>query len=84
MGMLYKSKKKLIEEGFTHYGRLWDIPVYVKDLDSEAQIIETANFIPEWVLTVADQIGFFIEGLLNINNLEYVPMFKIRITGEIK
>ncbi|MEE3609686.1 hypothetical protein ACLQ90_11725 [Avibacterium paragallinarum] len=84
MGMLYKSKKKLIEEGFTHYGWLWGIPVYVKDIDSEAPIIEAANFIPEWVLTVADQIGFFIEGLLNINNPEYVPVFKIRITGEIK
>ncbi|UXN34715.1 hypothetical protein N8E86_00310 [Avibacterium paragallinarum] len=84
MGMRYKSKKKLIEEGFTHYGRLWDIPVYVKDIDNEAPIIEAANFIPEWVLTVADQIGFFIEELLNIHNPEYVPMFKIRITGEIK
>ncbi|WP_410681183.1 hypothetical protein [Avibacterium paragallinarum] len=84
MGMLYKSKKKLIEEGFTHYGWLWGIPVYVKDIHSEAPEIIAANFIPDWVLTIADQIGFFIEGLMNINNPEYMPMFKIRITGEIK
>ncbi|WKT00518.1 hypothetical protein NYR30_04320 [Gallibacterium salpingitidis] len=44
----------------------------------------TANFIPEWVLTAADHIGFFIEGLLNMNNPEYEPMFKIKVTGEIK
>ncbi|WP_017807115.1 hypothetical protein [Avibacterium paragallinarum] len=79
-----KASRIREEVAFTHYGWLWGIPVYVKDIDSEAPIIEAANFIPEWVLTVADQIGFFIEGLLNIHNPEYVPMFKIRITGEIK
>ncbi|MGX2974476.1 hypothetical protein ACWIUH_05770 [Ursidibacter arcticus] len=76
----YMTKDKLKAEGFTHYGSLWGVPIYIGDLDSGAPITMTANFIPEWVLTVADWIIFTMHDLLNpYEDLQ----FAIKIKGEL-
>ncbi|PVX40546.1 hypothetical protein C8D76_103119 [Pasteurella langaaensis DSM 22999] len=81
----YKSKKQLIEEGYTHYGGLWGIPCYIGDIESEAPLIATANFIPQWVLDIADWVIFTMYGLINMNNPDAEPLpFKIAIKGPIK
>ncbi|KGQ33191.1 hypothetical protein [Gallibacterium anatis] len=82
--VLYWTKKKLIKDGYTHYGSLWGIPCYIKDLESEAPTITAAYWIPDWVLTVADSIVFFMESIIYRYDPYYEPCFKIRIKGEIK
>lgn len=77
MGLFYRSKKTLLEQGFTHYGKLWGIPVYIGDIESEAIVIETANFIPQWVLDIADIICLNILEHQNRDNPDYKPTFKI-------
>lgn len=63
-----KSKKKLLKEGYTHHCKVWGIPCYIGDIQSDAPLIQTANFIPEWVLDVADSICFTILSYQNRDN----------------
>ncbi|WP_044469785.1 hypothetical protein [Mannheimia massilioguelmaensis] len=76
----YLTKEKALAEGFTHKGKLFGIPVFIADIESEAPKIITANFIPEWVLDVAESIYFMIESLVNAYNPSYDPCYKIYIT----
>lgn len=80
----YYTKKELLSEGFTHYGKLFGIPVYIGEIDSFAPTIATANFIPEFILDIAQSIYFNLESLMNINNPAYEPCFRIRVKGKIE
>lgn len=88
MGLMvfnYKSKKQLLAEGYSHYGSLCGIPCYIGNIESEAPEVATANFIPQWVLDVADWVMFTMYDLVNMNNPEAEPLqFKIRIKGRIE
>lgn len=77
----YKTKKQLLAEGYTHHATLWGVPVYVGDIDSDAPITMTANFIPDWVLTAADWVIFTIHSIVNPHD-DLPFMFKIK--GKIK
>ncbi|UKH19899.1 hypothetical protein [Actinobacillus pleuropneumoniae] len=77
----YKTKKQLLAEGFTHYATLWGIPIYIGDIDSDAPITMTANFIPDWVLMLADWVVFTMHDLFNPH--EDLP-FMFKIKGDIK
>lgn len=77
----YRTKKELLADGFTHYATLWGVPIYIGDIESDAPITQTANFIPEWVLTAADWIVFTLHDLFN--PYEDLP-FMFKIKGEIK
>lgn len=84
MALFKILSKKEIEENFDYYGSLFGIPCYIGNIYSEAPTIEPRNFIPDWALDVAQPIYFFIEGLLNWDNPEYEPIFKIRLDRPIK
>lgn len=82
--LLPKSKKKLLSEGYTHYGKLWGIPIYVGDIDSEAPVIQTANFIPQWVLDVGDYICLTMLSYKYRDDPSFEPGFPIYIGKPIK
>ncbi|THA04368.1 hypothetical protein [Rodentibacter pneumotropicus] len=84
MSFIPKSKKQLLAKGYTHYGKLWGIPVYIGDINSEAPLIETANFIPSWILDIADHICFSMLAWQNRDNPYYEPLYPIQVLGEIK
>ncbi|WP_044470475.1 hypothetical protein [Mannheimia massilioguelmaensis] len=77
--LLPKSKKKLLKEGYTHYGKLWGIPIYIGNIDSEAPIIQTANFIPQRVLDIADEICFFMLSIKYRDDPYYNPVYPIYV-----
>lgn len=80
----YLTKEKAIKEGFTHKGKLFGVPVFIADLDSPAPKIVTGNFVPEWVLDVAEVLYFTAEAYVARNDLEYDPCYKILVTEELK
>lgn len=79
MALIPKTKRQRIAEGYTHYGKLWGIPVYIGNIESKAQRILTANFIPQWVLDVTDDICFTLLSYQNRDNPEYEPMYPIQV-----
>ncbi|MGR6980825.1 hypothetical protein ACUHGC_05305 [Testudinibacter sp. P27/CKL/0425] len=74
----YYTKQKLAKE-FTHYGKLFGVPVYVDMRTEPGPVVETANFIPDWVLDIAEPTYFFIESLMNFNDESYEPMYWIKL-----
>ena len=77
----YKTKQQLIDEGYEYYGSLWGVPCYIADIESGAPVVTTANFIPQWILDVADWIIFTMDGI--IDPYGEPPMFKIKLKGKI-
>lgn len=80
----FNQKAKDLAEGFTHYGSLFGIPCVIGDIESQAPMIKPRYFIPNWVLDIAQVIYFNMEEMLNWDNPEYEPMFKIRLDRPIK
>lgn len=78
MALIPKTKRQRIAEGYTHYGKLWGIPVYIGNIESKAQRILTANFIPQWVLDVTDDICFTLLSYKTeiIQNMSPCTLFK--------
>lgn len=74
-----KSKKKLLKEGFTHHCKVWGVPCYVGGLDEEDPLIDTANFIPSWVLDLADAICFTMLDYQNRDNPHYLKGWSIYV-----
>lgn len=79
MSFIPKSKKRLLAEGYTHYGKLWGIPVYIGKIESDSPLIATANFIPQWVLDVADTICFSMLAYKYRDDPFYEPMYPIYV-----
>ena len=80
----YKTKRQLLDEGYTHYGSLWGIPCYIGHIDSESPMIQTANFIPQWVLDVADCICLTMLSYKYREDPNFEPYFPIYIGKRIK
>ncbi|MDY4480280.1 MAG: hypothetical protein SPE33_09670 [[Pasteurella] aerogenes] len=76
----YLTKKQAVAEGYDHKGTLFGIPVFIGDLESDAPRIITGNFIPDWVLDVAESLYFMIEGWVKSSDECYEPCYKIYIT----
>lgn len=82
--MLFKiySKKELKEE-FTHYGRFYGVPVYV-NMNLDAPGIVTRNFIPDFCLDIVDAFINLAVTTMQIMNVDYTPLYKIKLTKPIK
>ncbi|QOF67329.1 hypothetical protein IFE17_09885 [Actinobacillus sp. GY-402] len=80
----YLTKEKAIKKGFTHKGKLFGVPVFIADLDSPAPEIIAGNFVPEWVLDIAEALYFTVEAYVERDNPEYEPGYKILVTEELK
>lgn len=82
--MLFKIyRKRELKEEFTHYGWLYGVPVYV-NMNLDAPGIVTRNFIPEFCLDIVDAFINLAVTTMQIMNLDYTPLYKIKLTKLIK
>lgn len=85
MAFLKRLSKKQISDHFTHCGWFWGcVPVYVNMRNSDCPDVATRNWIPEWVLDLADTLSAGPIYLMTLVNPEYEPMFAIKLTGLIE
>ena len=68
---------------FTHKGWIAFCPVYIADIDSDAPIVCERNWVPEFVLTLANWAQMSAMWLLSAIFHDYEPLFAIKVTGEL-
>ena len=68
---------------FTHKGWVSFCPVYIAEPYSECPIVCERDWVPEFVLTLANWTQMTAMWFLSAINHDYEPLFAIKITGEL-
>lgn len=85
MAFFKRMTKEQLQKKFTHYGLFWGcVPIYVNMRNWDCPDIATRNWIPEWVLDLADWISGGAIFFMTLINPDFEPMFVIRLTGLIE
>jgi hypothetical protein len=69
---------------FTHKGWIAFCPVYIANIDSDGPIVCERNWVPEFVLTMANWAQMSAMWLLSSISHDYEPLFAIKVTGELR
>lgn len=85
MSILNPIPKDVIQQQFTHYGWFCGlVPVYLADVESEGPLLVERNWVPEWYFGLVELLFGWFCTISSLLNPEFVPMFPILISGEIK
>lgn len=70
--------------GYTHYGFLHGIPVYVDFSTPDAPGIETRWYIPEFCLDIMEALFGCYVGFMTAIEPDFEPCYAIKLTGIIE
>lgn len=74
-----------IERDFTHYALFCGVvPVYYKEIPPDGCCMAVRNWWPEWLMDAAEFVFGCCVNFMSAIDPEYVPMYPIRLTKEIK
>lgn len=76
---------KIKKSDYTHYGYITGIPCYIRSIDSEAPEVVGRNLLFDFIINyITTPITYGVDALLTLICYDYEPLFRIKITGEIK
>lgn len=69
---IYTTEKQAREQGYTHHGKMFGAPVWLRDLDSDCPTV-AAKFAPldYWI-----QLGVFVVNVMSLfrDDFDYFPI----------
>jgi hypothetical protein len=69
---------------YTHYGWFGCVPVKIAGLDSDAPTLTARWRILEWLFDLQQVVQGLAIGACSLMNPQYEPMWKIRVSREIR
>ncbi len=84
MSIFNQLTSNQIKTDFTHYAWLSFCPVYINLKDTEDVSVCERNWIPEWVLTLAEFCQNLSMTVISYMDAEYEPQYMFKVTGVIK